>query len=202
MTVNHRGQKVFGIGLSGTGSHSLVAALKTLGYRSKHCPKRIEQFDEYDALADIPVSGRFEFLDLVYPKSRFILTTRDLEGWLANRRKKRSDDRPRGLWALEARFNTYGRIETDFDEMALTTCYWRHHDRVARYFAGRPEDLLTLDIVGGEGWEQLCPFLGMEIPDRPFPKVSSDKNRRRNGLGRRLKDAARSVVRVPPTPKS
>ena len=33
-----------------------------------------------------------------------------------------------------------------------------------------PEDrLLVIDIVGGDGWEQLCPFLGVPIPEEPFP---------------------------------
>ena len=37
------------------------------------------------------------------------------------------------------------------------------------HFAGRPDDLLVLDVVGGEGWERLCPFLGLAPPDEPFP---------------------------------
>jgi hypothetical protein len=41
---------------------------------------------------------------------------------------------------------------------------------VAAHFAGRPEDLLTLDLCAGEGWERLAPFLGWErVPERPFP---------------------------------
>ena len=184
MTPPQRPPKVFGIGLSGTGSHSLVAALKTLGYRAKHYPKRLEQFDEYDALADIPVSARFELLDQVYPGSRFVLTTRELEGWLANRRKKRPDSRPRDLWVLEARHRVYGRIGTDYDEGALRRAFADYHARVREHFAERPGDLLTLDIVAGEGWERLCPFLGVTAPEQPFPRVSSHVRPRRTLLGR------------------
>lgn len=197
MTQQSPSAKVFGIGLSGTGSHSLVTALKILGYRAKHYPKRYEQFNEYDALADIPVSARFELLDHVYPGSRFILTTRELESWLGNRRKKQPDHRPRGLWELEARFNVYGRIGTDFDAPALTAAYHRHHERVKTYFAHRPEDLLVLDIVGGEGWDTLCPFLGRPVPDEPFPRVSSAKVRRR-GLAKRLIVDPLARLRRPP----
>ena len=37
------------------------------------------------------------------------------------------------------------------------------------YFANRPEDLLVLDVTAGDGWEPLCQFLGMPVPERPFP---------------------------------
>ena len=45
--------------------------------------------------------------------------------------------------------------------------------RVRAYFAGRPDDLLVLDVVGGEGWEKLCPFLGLEPPAEAFPHFNA-----------------------------
>jgi Sulfotransferase domain len=27
-----------------------------------------------------------------------------------------------------------------------------------------------MDITNGDGWDKLCPFLGLDIPDTPFPK--------------------------------
>ena len=45
--------------------------------------------------------------------------------------------------------------------------YCTHNMEVQREV---PEDrLLVLDIVGGDGWEVLCPFLGLPIPHQPFP---------------------------------
>jgi hypothetical protein len=38
-----------------------------------------------------------------------------------------------------------------------------------RYFAKRPGDLLVINIPAGDGWEKLCPFLGVPVPDLPFP---------------------------------
>ena len=32
-----------------------------------------------------------------------------------------------------------------------------------------PDRLLVMDIPAGDGWEKLCPFLGVPIPDAPFP---------------------------------
>ena len=47
--------------------------------------------------------------------------------------------------------------------------YRRHADEVRAYFQNRPQDLLEISWEKGEGWEKLCPFLGVPIPDTPFP---------------------------------
>lgn len=43
--------------------------------------------------------------------------------------------------------------------------------RVARQFARRhPEaSMLEIDVCAGEGWERLCPFLGLPTPGAAFP---------------------------------
>ena len=40
---------------------------------------------------------------------------------------------------------------------------------VTEYFRDRPKDLLVLDVCGGDGWEPLCAFLGLEPPRHAFP---------------------------------
>jgi hypothetical protein len=57
-----------------------------------------------------------------------------------------------------------------FDRERFIAAYYRHHADVRRYFAGR-SDLLEMSIVEGEGWERLCPFLGLPTPDCAFPRV-------------------------------
>ena len=47
------------------------------------------------------------------------------------------------------------------------------------YFKNRPQDFLNLDIIGGEGWEKLCEFLGKPIPDVPFPRKRVKKYKKR-----------------------
>ncbi|NEQ26956.1 MAG: hypothetical protein F6K28_49635, partial [Microcoleus sp. SIO2G3] len=42
-------------------------------------------------------------------------------------------------------------------------------ENVVEYFKDRPDSLLVLDICGGEGWEELCTFLGTPAIDQPFP---------------------------------
>jgi hypothetical protein len=44
------------------------------------------------------------------------------------------------------------------------------------HFRDRPEDLLILDICGGEeGWKELCSFLDAPLPHVPFPKSNVSK---------------------------
>jgi len=161
--------KIFGIGLSGTGTHSLIVALRILGYRSRHYPRSLKEFDQYQALADIPVSSRYRNLDVMFPGSKFILTVRDTKSWLRSRERKPPDEKPPSLWKMESRLGTYGRVDMTYDEDFFIQAYERYHAGVHKYFADRPDDFLALDIIGGDGWENLCPFLGREIPDAPFP---------------------------------
>ena len=51
--------------------------------------------------------------------------------------------------------------------------YQARNEEVLSYFANRPADLLVLDVVGGDGWDRLCPFLGLEPPARPFPHLNA-----------------------------
>ena len=161
--------KIFCIGLSGTGTRSLHLAMKVLGLSSCHFPRHLDDFAKYQVLSDIPVSCRYRELDAMFPGSKFILTTRKLEGWLDNRSRKPADQRPPSLWIQETRLRTYGVIS--FDRERYTQRHREFHEGVDAYFADRPQDLLVLRVVEGEGWEKLCPFLGIPIPDQPFPVV-------------------------------
>jgi Sulfotransferase domain len=79
--------KVFGVGLSRTGTTSLHYALGFLGYRSIHFPpphQLRELLNFYDAAVDTPVACVFKELAEAYPDARFVLTVRDMDSWLAS----------------------------------------------------------------------------------------------------------------------
>ena len=57
------------------------------------------------------------------------------------------------------------------DTARLRYAYATHERNVREYFAGRPEDLLVMNVTAGDGWELLCPFLGKPVPDFPFPHL-------------------------------
>jgi hypothetical protein len=176
-----RRARVFCIGLNKTGTLSLHEALEILGYRSFHhggleTMKLVERAleegkpllsyldPEYDAFSDIfGLTYDFYIADVQYPGSRFILTVRDLEGWLESRRRhveRNQEAAARGEY-------TDGFDEVDIE--TWTTEFVRHHALVRSYFADRPDDLLEYDLIGGDGWEPLCGFLGRPVPDAAFP---------------------------------
>jgi hypothetical protein len=182
--------KVFCIGLNKTGTRSLHDALEILGLRGLHwggpdpaaalqrgpeiraaverCLREgrplLEDIDEADAYSDIlALSTNFDVLDQQYPGSRFILTVRDVDDWIDSRRRH-----------VEANVERKARGEYPGTFLTVDEAGWRaemteHHARVRAYFAERPDDLLVMDIATGDGWEPLCAFLGVPVPDRPFP---------------------------------
>ena len=178
--------KIFCIGLNKTVTTSLHMALKALGFRSRHwggpdSRRAVERairegapllryLGDYDAFSDIQrLSVNFDVLDQQYPGSRFILNTRDLDDWLDSRRRHVERNIRR---KTEGKYDgTF--LNVDFD--AWRDLYLGHHERVRRYFADRPDDLLVMDISAGDGYERLCPFLGIKLPSRPFPWRHKDE---------------------------
>jgi hypothetical protein len=179
--------KVFGLGLSRTGTVSLGDALNVLGIKTIHFPSDDRTYDnlrsgtynldiltEYQGIVDIPVAPFYAQLDAHYPGSKFILTVRDKESWL--RSCEHFLPMIRDLTNADQQFTefvhfihacVYGVVP--FNRERFSYVYDVHTRNVRDYFSKRPDDLLIMDITAGDGWEKLCPFLGVEIPDRPFP---------------------------------
>jgi 3'-phosphoadenosine 5'-phosphosulfate (PAPS) 3'-phosphatase len=175
--------KIFGIGLSKTGTTSLAHALEILGYRTKDYPGidhyirgdlnasiSSELLDEYDAFTDTPIPSFYRELDARYPDSKFILTIRDMEGWLKSCKKQftqkladKQNEAHNSLFIDLYDCNVFG-------EQKFREGYERFTNGVINYFQNRPDDLLIMDVSGGDGWKALCPFLEKAIPDIPFPK--------------------------------
>jgi hypothetical protein len=172
--------KIFGIGLNKTGTISLHEALETLGFRSlhhggpdvRHAVERafdealplLQYLDDHDAFSDIEfLSVNYALLDEQYPGSKFVLTTRDLPGWLQSRR--RHVERNVARAAAGEYSGTFLTVDLD----AWTQQWVTHHSRVSAYFTDRPNDLLVMNIVAGDGYPELCSFLGRPPPGEPFP---------------------------------
>jgi hypothetical protein len=162
--------KVFGIGLSRTGTNSLHAALEILSFRAVHYPcfdRLHELIAINDAASDTPVSCVFQELDALYPGSRFILTTRETESWLESTRVFFNKPIPTEPWKREVRLRTYSTLV--WDRNAFLAAYQRHVHNVMTHFDNRRDDLLVLDITAGDGWDPLCKFLQKTAPAMPFP---------------------------------
>lgn len=169
MTEKHK-DKIFVVGLTHTGKNSVDAALREFGYTCKHYPhpKRvIEEAEQYDVLSDTPVILFMEILDKIYPTAKFILTVREIESWLESCRVHfRTKLHPTELQLWNRRM-VYGSER--YDNRTFRRVYRQHKQRVINYFADRPGKLLVLDVCGGEGYEKLCPFIGVPVLDAPFP---------------------------------
>jgi hypothetical protein len=178
--------KIFCIGPNKTGTTSLHDAFLLLGLRSVHYKdeaerniqdiiranfkngesmlKDIEGYDAYSDWIKMPTLKAYKQFDKEYPNSKFILSTRNMEDWLNSREKH------------------VRRLQKEVEETGDTTITWLTIDRAAwktefedqhssilAYFKGRENDLLVFNVFEGDGWEKLCPFLGMPVPDVPFP---------------------------------
>jgi len=170
--------KTFGIGLSRTGTTSLTLALEALGLSAVHFPTTMEQIEEHDAATDTSVAASFQFLDSRFPGSKFIYTVRDLPEWLESCRRfwgKRQENLfAANPFIINLQRHLYGGME--FDRERFRHAYARHDAQVRGHFAGRPGDLLVIDICGGDTrWQPLCEFLGADVPDIPFPVTNASR---------------------------
>ena len=171
-------KKVFGIGLSKTGTTSLNAALEILGYKSIHYPPLDQLFSllsSNDAATDTPVACCFKELLQIYPDAQFIYTQRDQDAWLQSARSEFAGRPVFEPWKREVRRRLYGSIE--WDEGSFRAGYLRHHQHVQAVFAEKQQQLLSIDLVGGAGWQQICSFLNRSIPTRPFPHLNASGSR-------------------------
>jgi glycosyltransferase involved in cell wall biosynthesis len=174
--------RVFGIGLNKTGTSSLHAAVSHLGFRSVHHggsdlaeairrsrdegrPMLADVDADLDAFFDIEeVRQGYAQLDREHPGSKFVLSVRDVDEWVASR--VRHVQHQRDLRDLGLPHGAF----LDIDVPAWLAEREAHHDSVLAHFAGRPDDLLVIDVSAGQGWERLAPFLGWgRLPERPFP---------------------------------
>jgi hypothetical protein len=181
--------KIFGIGLSQTGTQSLAHALNRLGFNVIHSPddevtlKEVMagQYDfsilnDFDGITDITVAPFYAQLDKLFPDSKFILTVRDKESWLRSlaaqwsaepvfddsRVSNETNQQRRKLLRIAA-YGTY-----TFNEERFSYVYDLHYKNVVEYFKECSESLLLLNIYAGEGWEKLCSFLNKPSLSKPF----------------------------------
>lgn len=202
--------KIFGIGLSKTGTTSLAHALEILGYKTRDYPGLVHYspgdltsidaslLEAYDALTDTPIPSFYRELDVKYPDAKFILTIRDAEGWLKSCKKqftqKLADKQNEAHTQLF--MDLYGCAV--YDEQRFRAGYDQFVDGVQEHFRGRSDKLLIMNVAAGDGWETLCPFLNKSVPDIPFPKANVTQIRWMsvNDLVDIAREAGQEILRV------
>ena len=151
---------------------------------------------------DWPACSFYEEIMEAFPEVKVVLTVRDPEPWyeslhstIYQLRKVTTGPLPvRTSFALAGMFapgvtgtarladhlvweDTFdGRFE---DRAYAIEVFERNNEAVRRRVP--PERLLVFDVR--EGWEPLCDFLGVEVPDKPFPRRNETREMRRRLLG-------------------
>lgn len=175
--------KVFCIGFHRTGTSSLAVALRILGFRvtgpnglsDPDIGKNVltmayELVDEYEAFKDNPWPIIYKELDEKFPGSKFILMLRDPGLWINSLVKHFGrKETPMRKWI-------YGVGCPEGNEDIYIKRFKDHNEEVISHFRNRPQDLLVLDLGKGDGWEKLCPFLGENSRNAPFPHANKSSD--------------------------
>lgn len=170
-----RKPRVLCVGFRKTGTTSLGMALRQLGFA--HCGFDRDLWDalrrgeverclrfasHFDSLDDVPWSEP-TFIAAFrrrFPGSRYVMLLREEESW------------------LRSFLGYFGPRWTPGDAL---TALRDHNARVEALLADEPH-VLRMNLCGGEGYEILCPFLGMETPATPFPWANRAGRSRQGGV--------------------
>jgi hypothetical protein len=186
---------LFGVGLPRTGTTSLgdaceILGLRRLGWRegrdSRLANHRlmkvwwtgnvghlVEVASGYDVLVDLPWPLVYAEMADAFPDARFVLTRRSsTDVWLGSQLRHVAD---RSRYAMSER--VYGSADPAHDPGLYRARYETHNAEVRGFFDGT-DRLLEVCWEEGDGWPQLCGFLGLPLPDVPFPHSNASGPRR------------------------
>ncbi len=174
--------KVFGIGWAKTGTTTLGQCFNELGFKHKSqdlelvkyiktgdLSKILEIAKNNETFEDWPWIILYKELDEAFPGSRFVLTKRDPKKWVLSYKNMLSKQDEASEELNEIRRILYGLPFPNVTEEQLIQRYERHTREVEQYFSDRKDDLLIVNWAENAGWEELCNFLGKDIPNIPFP---------------------------------
>lgn len=197
--------RICGVGFQKTGTTSLGFALERLGYSVANVNKEVNRQIEagstdpqeaadqvaidalktHHAIQDSPSAFVYKALDVAYPGSKFILTSRPFDQWYASCHKFFPDEN-NGL-----RRWMYGVDRIGSNEARYREVYESQMAAIRSYFADRPQDFMEMELSGKVGWYELVNFLGPEFL-LPFPHVNvgtgkaGTSNSRKAGIAKRI----------------
>lgn len=176
-------------GLQRTGTTSLTAAMRTLGYTVlQHAPERLDLwnlsleslrcYDAVEFVSDLPAAYFWRELDLIY-EPLVILTTRDPDRWYESVEwHNRVTIEHNRYWNprvhqgdLDRNCLAYGSPRPNY--FLWTKRFLEHQEAVRGTIPA--QRLLVLDLWAGQGWPELCRFLDRPVPDVPFPHLGASE---------------------------
>jgi hypothetical protein len=159
----------------------------------------------FQATVDWPGAYFYDQLLELYPDAKVLLSVREPEAWERSMRatiwdalfgdsiarilctaRERIEPGWRAYNELMAQmWANSGLLAADGDHGPSGSAMQAYNDEVKRKVPA--ERLLVWSA--GDGWEPLCEFLGLPVPDAPFPRVNDSQQ-----FGERLIDAALHVI--------
>jgi hypothetical protein len=135
-------------------------------------------FDGYRSMVDWPGVQYWRELVAYYPDAKVLHTTRDAEAWFESTQKsifspmslERFKDRGQGGPFAEFFGAALGDVRDHLNDHDFLIDYFHRHE--AEVKATIPADRLLIFPVGS-GWEPLCEWLGVPVPDEPYPSENS-----------------------------
>jgi hypothetical protein len=138
-------------------------------------------FEGYRSMVDWPGVQYWRELVAYYPDAKVLHTTRDAEAWFESTQQsifspmsmERFKDRGQGGPIVEFFEAALGHLQGRQNDRAFMIDYFHRHE--AEVKATIPADRLLVFPVGS-GWGPLCEFLGVPVPDEPYPSENSRKD--------------------------
>ncbi len=183
--------KVIGSGLGRTGTKSLQTALNMLGLGPCHHmvevfahpesrdlwveagagrPDWDAIFADYASAVDYPAAGFWRELAAYYPDAKVIHTQRDPDKWFESTQATifAPGSMAEGADGPMAPFVRafLGDLIPHLHDRAYMVDYFLRHTEAVK--AAIPAERLLI-YQAGDGWGPLCAFLGLPIPDEPYP---------------------------------
>lgn len=194
--------KVIGAGMGRTGTLSLKAALEQLGFdKCYHMEERFKHWEQhtplwnaagrgnpdwdtlfkgYKATVDFPGCTFYRELADYYPEAKVVLSVRDADKWYASTQETifrpdlRASVREQAPADQEfAETCVYGPFDGEVNEREHTIARFKQHNEQVK--ANIPAARLLVFQVQ-DGWEPLCEFLGVPVPDTPFPRINEGES--------------------------
>ncbi len=131
-------------------------------------------FAGWGSTTDAPACKFYRELADFYPKAKVVLSVRDPEKWFASTQNTILN--PAVMGFHEARGTLpmveaigWGSDPRLRDRDFMLALFERHTEDVRRAIPA--ERLLVYRV--SDGWEPLCDFLGLPVPEAPYPQVNS-----------------------------
>ena len=132
-------------------------------------------FEGYAATVDFPAANYWRELAAFYPDAKVVHSVRDTERWVQSTQEtifsKTMQDFQEGTkWGRMAKATIDDHLGGDLHDVdALRVAFEKHTAAVKAAFG--PDRLLVFEAK--QGWEPLCEFLDVPVPDGPYPYVNS-----------------------------